>query len=185
MFLYGLKVGYDTPNHVTAPTTNAVGFQGSECSRTPRQRRQPSSQYIQCGVVVPRRRESTLGTLVDSDRKVLRDHLVTLTANLTRILGIHFHEHPASIFRFVGCVCQELTPRNIGDAAVHRSEIALHHALDLQILDADDAEFVHQLATQLVGEVLATIRDFLPHFPEGPLFLVRLSEPLGLSECCR
>ncbi|MGA2957826.1 MAG: hypothetical protein ABSF48_19130, partial [Thermodesulfobacteriota bacterium] len=119
---------------------------------------------------------------MDSHAQVLADHLPTIAADLTRVLGVHFHEHPTSLCRFVGCEEQELTPRSICDAAVHTSEVAVHHLLDLQVLDTDDAESVDYLTAELVSEVGTAIGDGTPDFLVGLQLLgppIRADRGLG------
>ena len=99
---------------------------------------------------------------MDPDGQVLGNHFLTTTTDLAGVLGIHFHEHPTSLCRFVGCESKELSPCSIGDAAIHALEVSFHHLSDLQILDTDDAEFVDDGTAQLVSEVGTTIGDSLP-----------------------
>lgn len=119
---------------------------------------------------------------MDSHAQVLTDHLPTTAADLTRVLGVHFHEHPTSLCRFVGCEEQELTPRSICDAAVHTSEVAVHHLLDLQVLHTDDAEAIDHLTTELMGEVGTAVGDGTPHLLVS---LPLLGPPVGTERGLR
>ena len=116
---------------------------------------------------------------MDPDGQVLGNHFLTTTTDLAGVLGIHLHEHPTSLCRFVGCELQELTPRSISDAAVHALEVAVHHLPNLQILDTDDAESVDDVSTQLVGEVGTTIGDPLPDLLMSLSFLCSSFGPDG------
>lgn len=116
---------------------------------------------------------------MDPDGQVLGNHFLTTTTDLAGVLGIHFHEHPTSLCRFVGCELQELTPRSIGDAAIHALEVAVHHLPNLQILDTDDTEPVDDVPTQLVSEVRTTVGDPLPDLLVSLSFLCSSLGPDG------
>ena len=115
----------------------------------------------------------------------LRDHLSTAATDLTRVLGVHFHEHPTSLCRFVGCELQELTPRSIGDAAVHASEVAVHHLSNLQVLHTDDAEVIYDGRLNLWAKSERRLEIFFHTFWCAFRFLFLRSEPTGDSETWR
>ncbi len=114
-------------------------------------------------------------TGVNSLIQRLQHHFSTTRTHPGCVLGIHGHQHPTSIFRFVGEVVPESPPSNIVDVPVQRTPIVLRHSLDVQLFNADDAEGIDDGTTQLVGEVLPPVLDLLPHLPEG---LPLLASPL-------
>jgi hypothetical protein len=87
--------------------------------------------------------------------------MVTPAALLRCIRGVHLYELSASFFRFAGQVREKGRPRGILNAL--GQTMSMHHAVDLQVFHADDAETVYDLPTLLMRKVIPSERDPFMH----------------------
>ena len=85
--------------------------------------------------------------------------MVTPAALLGGIGRVDFDELPASFFRFAGQLGKEGRPCRVMNAL--GQTMVMGHAVDMQVLNADDPIGIDDLTTLLVGEVLPSPRDSL------------------------
>jgi hypothetical protein len=90
-------------------------------------------------------------------RSLTQGHRLPMVAPAAILGGVgrvHSDEHSASFFRFARELLKELRPCRVTDA--FRKAMIMNHLLDMQIFHTDDPELVHDFATVLMGEVLAS-----------------------------
>ena len=106
---------------------------------------------------------------VDPVRKRLCDDHATSGAPLRGVPGVHQDHMGASIFRFARSDRDELIPGDIGYAFCQT--VVLLHISDVQILEHDCTEPIHQLTGGLMSKIepsisdpFMNVRDDLPGF---------------------
>lgn len=87
--------------------------------------------------------------------------MMTLAAFLTGIGGVDSHILPASFCRFAGEFAEKCRPRSILNA--FGETMVVGHAIDVQVLDADDPIHIDDLSAVLVCEILSVPGDPLMH----------------------
>ena len=94
---------------------------------------------------------------MDPVRKVLDDDHPTSGAHLRGVSGVHQDHLRASIFRFARCDRDELVPGHIGYA--FRQTVVFLHIADIQILEYNRSEPIHQLTGGLMSKVEPSVGD--------------------------
>jgi len=94
---------------------------------------------------------------MDTNTKVFGDKGLAPGAALCCTSWVNFDIHPTSLFRFVLDALSKLSPSYITNASIHTTPVTIHHVLDLQLLDSNDAKLVNQLPCFLVDKVMPPV----------------------------
>lgn len=94
---------------------------------------------------------------MNTNTEVFGNNGLTPGAALSCTSWVNLDIHPTSIFRFVLDALSELIPSYITNASIHTTPVTIHHVLDLQLLDSNDAKLVNQLPCFLVGKVMPPV----------------------------
>ena len=94
---------------------------------------------------------------MNTNTQVFRNSRLTPRAALSCTTRVNFDIHPTSIFRFVLDALSKLSPSYITNASVHTSPVTIHHLLDLQFLDSNDAKLINQFPCFLMGKIMSSI----------------------------
>src|SRR5688500_2841072 len=86
-------------------------------------------------------------------------HFTTPATHLTGVTWIDLPCTWPSIFSFVRCELNKLTPGRIGDG--FRKTMILEHSFDVELFKNDDSVLVHQFSTFLMGKISALVGDSL------------------------
>jgi hypothetical protein len=103
--------------------------------------------------------------------------LMAPAAILTRVGGLHSTLGSPSFFRFGGQFAEEFRPRCIMNA--FRKTMVMGHAVDMQVLYANDSEAVNDLSAFLVREVIPSESDTLMHASHSLAVFTTLGGTLG------
>src|SRR5688572_11081082 len=106
-------------------------------------------------------------------------NLSTADARLRSTTRIDFHEHPTSLFRFVGQHKYESRPRGVVNLFC---EAAASQAADIQIFHCNQAVFINEPAREVVQEVVSPLADVTMKPPQrnhGLTATVRSFAPTG------
>lgn len=88
--------------------------------------------------------------------ELFRDHRTTIRANLAGVLGIHFHNLPASFPRFAQKDEKEHTPRHVSNMLAEM--VVRHQVLNQKGLHIEDAKTPNQRKGYLVPEILSLVK---------------------------
>src|SRR5438874_11385929 len=92
--------------------------------------------------------------------------------------GVHSYIRPASFCRFAGQFGEKLRPRGVMNA--FSQTMLMRHAVDRQVLDADDAEAINNATAMLMAEVIAPPSDTLMHAGNGFAVLTAQRAAFGI-----
>ncbi|HYU74721.1 MAG TPA: hypothetical protein VEL31_18785, partial [Ktedonobacteraceae bacterium] len=98
--------------------------------------------------------------------------MVTPAAILRCVGRIHFDSRSSSFFRFGEQFIKKSRPSRVLNA--FSEAMVMNHPVDMQIFHADHAETVYNLATMLMGKVIAPELDTLMHTCHGFTVLASL-----------
>lgn len=110
--------------------------------------------------------------------QVFLNHGATGRTALRRATRINLTTHRTSIFRYVLCVRDQLTPCGIGNT--FRQAMILDHPCDRQVLKDNYAKLGHNAAAQFVREVLAPIRDAFVNPAHNALVILAFRRAVGV-----
>lgn len=86
-------------------------------------------------------------TLRAMNQTITQSHfnqLATASGEPRRIARVNQSAQPTSVFSFVGCELNQLTPRCVSD--VFSETVILHHPGDVQIFENDNPESINKIA---------------------------------------
>ncbi len=101
----------------------------------------------------------------------------TPAARLRCVGRVDFDQNPTSFFRFAGELIKEHRPCRVTNA--FGETMIVHHAIHMEVFNADKTILVHDPSAILVREVLPSPRDPFMHTSNGESVLLPLTAPIS------
>jgi hypothetical protein len=78
--------------------------------------------------------------MMDTNAQIFLDYAAATATHLTRVARVDLPYTPSSLFRFVRCVLNKLTPRRVCNRL--GETMILEHSLNVQLFKDDDVEAI-------------------------------------------